>query len=116
VKDLYHFKVISFRVIDGDTVEATIDQGFHTMRKEAFRLARINAPEMNTEAGVKAKYELSTKLFQGTVTLSSIKTEKYGRWLAEVYVGDENVNDWLVEQGFAKPYGSFAKSDGEKSA
>jgi micrococcal nuclease len=105
---LFTYRVLSFRVIDGDTLAAEIDQGFHTFRRETFRLARINAPEMNTEEGQRAKYELSQKLLLAPepITLQSIKTEKYGRWLAEVFVGDENANDWMVREGYAKEYGT----------
>lgn len=105
--NLFHYPVLNFRVIDGDTVEAIVDQGFRTRRQETFRLARINAPEMNTPAGKAAKAALDSRLEAtlAKITLTSIKTEKYGRWLCELFVGDENVNDWMIQTGHAKEYG-----------
>jgi endonuclease YncB( thermonuclease family) len=32
------------------------------------------------------------------------KKEKYGRWLGVVMVDGKNINQTLVEEGFAKPY------------
>lgn len=100
----YTYKVVSYRVIDGDTIAATVDLGFHTTHNTSFRLARVNAPEKSTPEGEEARLALYKKLFGAKLTLKSVKTEKYGRWLCELFVGDENVNDWLVEKGLAKPY------------
>lgn len=101
VVSLFTYGVSSIRVIDGDTIEATVDQGFRTYRRETFRLARINAPERDTHDGVVAKAALEGLLKDQVVTVQSKKTEKYGRWLAEVWVAAGNVNDLLVEGGFA---------------
>lgn len=104
--NLYNYKVVSFRVVDGDTIVATIDMGFHTFRKDTFRLARIDAPQIDKPEGVVSLMSLKAKLegIDKVVTLWSKAKDKWGRWLAEVYVGDENVNDWLVANGFAKRY------------
>lgn len=91
------------RVIDGDTVELDIDLGFHIHVIEKFRLSRIDTPEMNTDAGKQAKIEI-TVMLQAPMTIASTGQDKYGRWLAEIYVGNVNVNDWMVENGFAVPY------------
>jgi micrococcal nuclease len=102
----YRYRAELRRVIDGDTVELVVDLGFHVRVIEIFRLARINAPEMNTQDGKLAKLELINFLFQTTadLTVETFKTEKYGRWLGELWLGDVNVNDWMLENGFAVPY------------
>lgn len=92
------------RVVDGDTLEATVLLPMRTLRREVFRLARINAPEMNTTAGKLAKIALVEKLKGQDVSIGAAGTEKYGRWLGEVCLGEESVNDWLVAMEYAKEY------------
>jgi micrococcal nuclease len=103
---LYNYRVISFRVVDGDTIVATIDMGFSVSRKDTFRLARIDAPQIDKPEGIVSLMSLKAKLegVDKVVTLWSKSKDKWGRWLAEVYVGDENVNDWLLANGLAKRY------------
>lgn len=96
-------RVLLRRVVDGDTLDLNIDCGLHTHRVERVRLARINAPEMNTDAGKAAKAWLENKLLSVIFSVRTIKDrqEKYGRYLAEVFIGLENVNDAMVAAGHA---------------
>jgi endonuclease YncB( thermonuclease family) len=105
----YNFDVVSYRVIDGDTIEATVDLGFRATFREHFRLARINTPEMNTTEGKAAKVFLETLLSGAdSIGVQSAKTEKYGRWLGEfcVYRGHDkiSVSDELLKAGHAVQY------------
>lgn len=100
----YTYKVVACRVVDGDTVEATVDVGFHTHVTEQFRLARINAPEMTTAEGKAARDALIARVAGQPLSVTSTKTEKWRRWLGELYAGDENLNDWLVASGHAAVY------------
>jgi len=43
------------------------------------------------------------------VVLKNVKTEKYGRLLAEVWFEGQNMNEWLVEQRFAVAYDGGTK-------
>jgi endonuclease YncB( thermonuclease family) len=36
--------------------------------------------------------------------VATVKKEKYGRYLATIYDGDECINNWMVEQNFAVTY------------
>lgn len=107
------------RVVDGDTVDLTIDLGFEVYRRVRVRLLNaalkgINAPETNRTAervaGLAAKARLMALLPAGKlVRLRSIKaagsTEKFGRWLAVVLVagtaGWRSAGDVLVAEGLA---------------
>lgn len=110
---MYEYQAHVDRVIDGDTVVATVDLGFSTFRQETFRLYGINAPEIHSKdkaekaAGQKTSARL-VELLRGNsaVTIKTIKDdqEKYGRYLAEVYVAGLNVNQTLVSEGLAKEY------------
>ena len=43
------------------------------------------------------------------VTLKNVDTEKYGRILADVYLDDENINEWLISKEYAVRYGGGTK-------
>ena len=110
--DLYTYRVANYRVVDGDTIEVTLDLGFNTFRKEKLRLARINAPEMKTPEGPLAKAHLSEILTDKVLTVQTKKDEKdrYGRYIAEVWAQESlskdlsklsNINDIMVADGSA---------------
>ena len=120
---IYIYKAELIRVVDGDTVDLIIDLGFDTSRKERFRLYGIDAPEMRTAAGKKAKAWLEDALmpletiYVQTLQLSTkAKRDKYGRFLAVLYseFGDvrtklpegslalESINSRMIEVGHAK--------------
>ena len=75
------------RVIDGDTFVADVDLGFHVTMTEAFRLSGVDTPEIQYPLGRDARMFVVQWCTDrgGKVWLRSIKTEKFGRWLAEVY-------------------------------
>jgi endonuclease YncB( thermonuclease family) len=43
--------------------------------------------------------------------LKNLKTEKYGRVLADVYLGDLHVNKWLLDNKYAVPYSGGKKTE-----
>jgi len=113
VKSLYHYKAFVASVYDGDTITVDIDLGLHvTMKKEKIRLARINAPELRgkeREEGIKSRDFLRERVLKKEIYLETIKDRKgkYGRYLGEIWLRGENgkyfnVNDELVEKGFAE--------------
>lgn len=112
-KVLYHYKAKVVNVYDGDTCTVDIDLGLHTWIKgEKIRLTRINAPELRgTEKtkGLKSRDFLRSLILGKDVYIETIKDkkEKYGRYLAEIWLVDEklkliNINDEMVKNGFAK--------------
>lgn len=129
VKPHWEFEATLIRVIDGDTAvfrvekkfTMEVDFGFYvkdtvTLSKSTeltFRFAGINCPESHgetKEAGLRASEETLKLLSSGSLRLVSYKPDKYGRWLADVYVKPDRkpevwVNQALVEGGFAVPYG-----------
>lgn len=107
---LYKYKAEIVAVYDGDTITADIDLGFHTWRRgERLRLYGIDAPEIrgvdaDTKArGLAARDALRERILGKEVIVCTIRDrkEKYGRYLAEVYIGTEKINDWLVAEGHA---------------
>jgi len=97
-----------YRVIDGDTFQAEIDLGFDTINRPIFRISGIDTPE--TEGATKqmgqiAKTYLERTLIRDTLTIASIKKDKYGgRYDAIVRIGDSDVGDRMILDGYAKAY------------
>lgn len=90
-------------VVDGDTVDILLDLGFTVKVKTRFRLARINTPERG-EPGWQQATDYMRQFVDQNITLDSTKIDKYGRYLADIYVGDTCINDYMLQQGLAKPY------------
>lgn len=109
---LRSYPAIVREVHDGDTVVLDVDLGFDQWsHSQRFRLDGLDAPELATPAGQLAAAWLATRLPVGTrVDVWSVqvkdraKREKYGRWLAQVWLSGENLNALLVEAGHAKPW------------
>ncbi len=103
------------RVVDGDTCELLLDLGFNIFYKVTVRLQNLDTPERNTQAGkiVKAKVE---EWLQGkTLVLVSKELDKFGRVLGVIKTVDEQeLNSWLVTQGFARVYNGEKKTDWTK--
>lgn len=92
--DLYTYKAHVISVIDGDTLDLDVDLGFNTHLRERFRLMGINAPEIRgaeRERGLEAKLFVEALLPLGKEVLVHTfkdRKEKYGRWLANIYLED----------------------------
>ncbi len=125
-KSCYNFRVIKInRVVDGDTIDVTIDLGFDLYKKERVRIAGVDTPEKRTrdleekELGIDATNWLKEKL-DGAISGDDdlvIRTElvggvgKYGRLLGWLYIGDSNLslNEMMIEQGYAWAYDGGTK-------
>jgi micrococcal nuclease len=96
------------RVIDGDTIVANLDLGWHTWRHdEHVRLTGIDTPERNDRVRwAEAKAFTEGLLPAGTeVLLVSEELEKYGRTLGRILLRDgRDVSQELLKAGVAKPY------------
>ena len=128
-KSCYNFRVVKInRVVDGDTIDVTIDLGFDLMKKERVRIAGVDTPEKRTRdleekaLGIDATNWMKEKL-EGAIKGDDelvIRTElkggvgKYGRLLGWLYVGDVYVslNEQMITEGYAWEYdGGTKKKD-----
>ena len=90
------------RIIDGDTISVVMDLGWGLFKKDHVRLAGINAPERNTSEGQASLQWLAQELPVGSkVTLISHSLDKYGRALASIKLGSEDISEALVASGHA---------------
>ena len=75
------------RVVDGDTFDVRLDVGFNIKFSDRMRLNGINAPELRTPAGKRAKVFLERYLAKcPLVVIRSYKKESLGRWMADCFV------------------------------
>ena len=125
-KSCYNFRVTEInRVLDGDTIDVTIDLGFDLFKKERVRIAGVDTPEKRTRdleekaLGLDATYGMKQKLedtIAGDEELT-IRTElkggmgKYGRLLGWLYIGEATVslNEQMITEGYAWSYDGGTK-------
>ncbi len=125
-KSCYNFRVVKVnKVVDGDTIDVTIDLGFDLYKKERVRIAGVDTPEKRTRdleekaLGLDATYWMKDKL---TETIKGdeeliIRTElkggtgKYGRLLGWLYVGEDDIslNEKMITEGYAWSYDGGTK-------
>ena len=125
-KSCYNFRVIKVnRVVDGDTIDVTIDLGFDLYKKERVRVAGIDTPEKRTRnleekaLGIDATNWIKERLNSAIAGEEDlvIRTElvggmgKYGRLLGWLYIGDAelSVNEQMITEGYAHAYDGGTK-------
>lgn len=91
-------------VADGDTI-TVLKQG----RKVRIRLSGIDTPEKKQAFGNKAKKFTNAKVRGKVVEVDPVVTDRYGRTVAMIYVGKENLNESLVRAGYAWVYRKYCK-------
>jgi micrococcal nuclease len=100
---VYEYSARLVRVVDGDTVRLDVDLGFRVWRRnESYRLARVDAAEHDDAARAALEERLTSA---SQLVVWTHKDDKYRRYLVEIIADGENVNDWLLAQGLARPYG-----------
>ena len=125
-KSCYNFRVVSVdKVLDGDTIDVTIDLGFDLYKKERVGIAGVDTPEKRTRdleekvLGIDATNWMKEHL-EETINGDDeliIRTElkggvgKYGRLLGWLYVGDDDVslNEQMITEGYAWAYDGGTK-------
>lgn len=106
---MYNYKAHIKAVYDGDTVTAVVDLGFLHYQEMKLRLYGIDTPELRgeeREEGLKVRDIVREMILDKEVEIHSYKDKqgKYGRYLATIMLDGININQWLVDQGHAKPY------------
>ncbi len=97
-------------VVDGDTIDVSLDLGLGVYKKERIRLSGINAPEMkDAPKGLNAKNFLQSLLTTGEgkviVATQRDKPDNYGRLLGTVFLSDgTNVNAAMIKTKQAEIY------------
>lgn len=100
--DLYTYRAQVERVVDGDTLWVHVDLGFRLFVRQKLRLRGVNAAELHTAAGERAKRFLEEEFKKvSSVLITTTKPDKWDRYLADVWIGETNLNKLLLKKGFA---------------
>jgi endonuclease YncB( thermonuclease family) len=107
-----------YNCYDGDTVSIIFNYNNEFIKYNC-RLNRVDTPEIKS-ANIKekehakiAKEYLSNIVLDKIIKVEILDFDKYGRLLVELYDPDtdENINDMMLKDGYAKPYDGGAKSE-----
>jgi len=106
---MYTYKAKVINVYDGDTITVIVDLGFKIKQEIKVRLAFINTPELKGESremGLISKEFLKNLILNKDIIIKTIQDKKgvYGRYLAEIYLDELNVNNELLRLGYADRY------------
>lgn len=107
---------VVIKVYDGDTITiaSKIKSESKTFRFSV-RLSGIDSPEIRGKSEEErrvaqaAKQALSDQILNKYITMKNIKNEKYGRVLADVYINDLHLNQWMIDNNYAVPYNGGKK-------
>ncbi len=109
IQPSYTYKAMVVNVVDGDTLDADIDVGFHMVSRQRLRLARVDAAETNSRDSAErikaqaAKAFVIVTVMGRQVIVQTTKTDSFGRYLAELWYEDitdqHNLSDELIASG-----------------
>ena len=118
---IYRIKEI-YKVIDGDTIDASIDLGFGIYLTRKIRLAGIDTPESRTTnakekiMGLESKDWLKHRVENAQCILIKTElpdsTEKYGRIIGHLYINGEetSLSTQMIDAGYALLYDGGTKN------
>lgn len=107
------------KIVDGDTVDLSIDLGFNVIYKHRFRLAQIDTPESNSKDPTERVLAEDAKVFVADwikqnqpLVVKTTKDDKYGRMLGEIFASGklESLNKAMIRLGYAWEYDGTAKN------
>lgn len=110
---MYTYKAYVRSIYDGDTIRVDIDLGFGViLSDQSLRLLGLDTPEIRGEErpqGLVSRNFVTERIPVGsyiTITTVRDRKEKFGRYLATVFYGEDmkNLNEELLQNGMAKPY------------
>ena len=110
IPPIVYCKVI--KVYDGDTITVASKLPFKgsPLYRFSVRLASIDSPEIKGDtpkecaAAILARDALHSLIFGKIIELRNNGREKYGRLLADVYLNDLHVNQWMLDNKWAIKY------------
>lgn len=103
---MYEYKATIERTIDGDTFVCMIDLGFSVFKNAHIRLKDANAPEIRgaeREEGLKVKSYVEQLFLKhdNQVIIRTSYSRSFARWVGEIYLGEINLAEHLVSEGYA---------------
>ena len=121
-RDPYIYRIKSvLKVVDGDTIDASIDLGFDISLEKRIRFAGIDTPESRTTnvkekaMGLESKEWLKKTLEGAKDILIKTElpdsTEKYGRIIGHLFINGQetSLNNQMIDEGYALAYDGGTK-------
>lgn len=116
----FTFPIKSGRVIkcyDADTITiaSKLPYDASPLYRLSVRLNGIDAPEIKgksaeeKEVAKEARDFVSNLVLNKVIRLENVESEKYGRILADVYLGDVHLNELLLKERYAVKYDGGTK-------
>jgi micrococcal nuclease len=108
-------RVIKCYDADTITIASKLPYNESPLYRLSVRLNGIDAPEIkgkseeDKEVAKQARDFVSNLVLNKYVRLENVESEKYGRILADVYIGDVHVNELLVKERYAVKYDGGTK-------
>jgi len=105
------------KVYDGDTITiaSKLPNTETPIYRFSVRLSGIDSAEIHGKTAnekkeaILARDALHHLIFGKMVHLKNVSTEKYGRLLADVYLDDLHINQWMLTEKLAVPYDGGTK-------
>lgn len=115
----YRYNATVDKIVDGDTIDATVDTGFRIFYKVRIRIKNVDTPELigsspkEKEAALVAKAFLVSRLPIGSkIVMDTFKAAVYNRWEAYIYSLNtttavwENITD-LIKANHLEKIGDY---------
>jgi len=116
IQDLYTYRAVVTRVIDGDTIKLSISLGFNVwVHDQSIRLSGVFAPETRSgsveerASGAKVRDFVSSLLKMDKAVIVKTEkdsTDKYGRYLGTIWIDGESLNEkilkFMTDNGISK--------------
>jgi micrococcal nuclease len=109
------------KVYDGDTITVAFKpfqiNNDENIYKYSIRLSGIDTPEIRTKnidekkKAIEIRDILKEKILNKFIYVQCGKFDKYGRLLGCVFYDDININEWLINEGFANKYDGGTKNE-----
>jgi micrococcal nuclease len=101
---MYQYKAKVLNVVDGDTVDVSIDLGLQIHSIQRIRLYGIDTPERGQPGFSEATDRLKQLILNKNVLIKTYKISKYGQYLGEIMFDEMNINQMMITEGHAKKY------------
>ena len=106
------------KVYDGDTITiaSKLPYDNSSLYRLSVRLNGIDTPEIKgktadeKQVAKEARDALTGLIMNKQIRLENVESEKYGRILADVYLGDLHINKWLIDNRYAVAYSGGTKT------
>lgn len=108
----YHYRAKLNRVVDGDTVDVSLDLGFNARINMRLRILGIDSPERGQPGFEEATQFLWDWFLNAELAdpewrciVHTVRKDSFGRWLADIYAPDgTSVAEVMLHTGHAVPY------------